>query len=163
MLRGENTSKVLKMRSVVTNAFREHLFSRGYFEVILTKSSQLYLETYILAVGDVFCMAQSYRAEKSRTRHHVAEYTHIETKCPFIDFPELLDRLEDLVTDVVDRVLKSSLGHLVYELNPKFEPPINQVRKRGLNIDKLSSCHYCRLVSCYIGPGGEHYELRGGQ
>ena len=33
MLRGENTSKVFKMRSVVTNAFREHFFSRGYFEV----------------------------------------------------------------------------------------------------------------------------------
>ena len=33
MLRGETTSKVLKMRSVVTHAFREHFFSRGYFEV----------------------------------------------------------------------------------------------------------------------------------
>lgn len=81
------------------------------------------LETCILAVGDVFCVAQSYRADKSRTRRHVAEYTHIEAKCPFIDFPELLDRMEDLVTDVVNRVPKwpkSLLGHLVYELNPKF-------------------------------------------
>ena len=65
-------------------------------------------------------MAQSFRADESRTRRHVAEYTHIEAKCPFIDFPELLDRMEDLVTDVVNRVPKSLLGHLVYELNPKF-------------------------------------------
>lgn len=35
MIRGENMSKILKVRSAVTHCFREHFFSRGYNEVKL--------------------------------------------------------------------------------------------------------------------------------
>lgn len=45
-------------------------------------------------------------------------YTHIEGECPFITFDDLLDRLEDLICDVVQRVLDSPFGHIVKELNP---------------------------------------------
>lgn len=33
MIRGENVSKILRVRSTVTHCFREHFFSRGYYEV----------------------------------------------------------------------------------------------------------------------------------
>ncbi|KAF8951330.1 hypothetical protein BGZ52_012394, partial [Haplosporangium bisporale] len=150
VLREEKASGILKVRSQVMKSFREHFDHRGFVEVTppamvqtsveggstlfelnyynekayLTQSSQLYLETCLPSLGDVYCLAESFRAEKSHTRRHLSEYTHCEAEMAFISFDDLLDQLEEMVCDVIDRTLAHKpSADIVYKLNPGFVKP----------------------------------------
>ena len=148
--RGDTATKILKMRSWLLGAFRGHFEDSGYFEVTppclvqtqveggstlfeldyfgekayLTQSSQLYLETVCPSLGDVYCIQESFRAERSRTRRHLSEFTHIEAEFSFIQFNDLLIRIEDMVCDVISRMLKNpNSAAYLKDLNPGFIVP----------------------------------------
>ncbi|KAJ2724555.1 asparagine--tRNA ligase [Coemansia sp. Benny D115] len=149
VIRGDKASSVLKVRARVMRAFRDHFESVGYAEVTppcmvqtqveggstlfsfdyygepayLTQSSQLYLETCLPSLGAVYTMNESYRAEKSNTRRHLSEYTHCEAEVAFVTFDELLDSIEFMVKDVVNRVwAEPETRAMIQELNPDFKP-----------------------------------------
>jgi asparaginyl-tRNA synthetase len=126
--RGTRASAILKGRSVMLRALRDYFYTMQCTEVtppsivqsqaeggsdlfaldffgtpaFLTQSSQLYLESILPALGDVFCIAPSFRAEQSQTRRHLAEYTHCEAEFSFVDdLDTLLGRIEDLVISTI--------------------------------------------------------------
>lgn len=70
----------------------------------------------------MFCCAPSYRAEKSRTRRHLAEYTHFEGELGFITYADLLDLLEDMCVDVAARLVAKA-GDMLKIVNPNFVAP----------------------------------------
>jgi asparaginyl-tRNA synthetase len=150
VLRGDTASSVMKVRSAVEWAFAKcyrdmkftkisppalvqtqveggsTLFELDYYEekAYLTQSSQLYLETGIQSLGNVYCIEKSFRAEKSLTRRHLSEYSHVEAELDFIDFTDLLEHLEEIMCSVIDTVLADpEIAGYIKALNPGFKAP----------------------------------------
>ena len=82
------------------------LFGLKYFDqdLYLTQSSQLYLEILIYSLENVYCIAPSFRAEKSRTIRHLTEYWHIEGEWPFADMNDLMKFEEGLMAYVCQAI-----------------------------------------------------------
>lgn len=132
VLRGETQAAVLKLRTCLLSSFRHSLdaldlkevtppcivqtqveggstlFGFKYYdqEAYLTQSSQLYLETVLPALGDVYCVQESFRAETSHTRRHLSEFTHLEAELAFITFDDLMTHIENAVSPLF--ILQSS-------------------------------------------------------
>jgi asparaginyl-tRNA synthetase len=91
---------------------------------LLTQSAQLYLETCLASLGNVFCVAPSFRVENSFTRGHLSEYTHIEAELDFITFDELLQHLEEVMCRVIETILADpTIAGSIKNLNSDFKAP----------------------------------------
>ncbi|KAJ6589984.1 asparaginyl-tRNA synthetase [Mycena vulgaris] len=150
VLRGETASSVLRLRAAMLSAFRDAYAAHSILEVtppclvqtqveggatlfkleyygqpaFLTQSSQLYLETCLPSLGDVFCVQESFRAENSHTRRHLSEYTHLEAELAFIDFNDLMHHIETIICETVASLLANpGTAALIKQLNPSFIPP----------------------------------------
>jgi asparaginyl-tRNA synthetase len=110
------------------------LFKLRYFdeEAYLSQSAQLYLEAMIFALGPVWALTPSFRAERSRTVRHLAEFSHLEAEAPWVTLEDLMKVQEQLVSYVIQNTIRERAEELMYlrrdivELK-KIEPPFERL------------------------------------
>jgi len=132
-LRSRRMNLVMKVRANVMEYAREYFVKQGFTEIsppmfisaaceggstlfglkyfdqslYLTQSSQLYLEILIYSLENVYCIAPSFRAEKSRTIRHLTEYWHMEGEWPFAEMADLMKFEEGLLAYICLQTVKN--------------------------------------------------------
>jgi asparaginyl-tRNA synthetase len=90
------------------------LFEVDFFDekAYLAQTGQLYNEANIMAFGKVYCFGPTFRAEKSKTRRHLAEFWMVEPEMAFYDLDDLMDFEEQFMTYIVQTTLKERRAEL---------------------------------------------------
>jgi asparaginyl-tRNA synthetase len=85
------------------------LFETDYHgdKAYLTQSGQLYMEAAAAAFGRVYCFGPTFRAEKSKTRRHLAEFWMVEPEVAFLDLEGDMRLAEEFLVYVVGRTLEA--------------------------------------------------------
>ncbi|WP_287960245.1 asparagine--tRNA ligase [Acidiplasma sp.] len=162
-IRSREFTSVLKIRSTVFKAFADFFYNNSYYQVQapmfvstateggstlftvdyfgekvnLTQSSQFYLETLIYSLEKVFTIAPSFRAEKSRTRRHLAEYWHAEGEAAWYSNEDMMKDEEKLIEYIVNEVIKNNsedLNIIGRDINvlKKIRAPFERIKYRDL-------------------------------
>src|SRR3954453_4267991 len=90
------------------------LFETDYFgdKAYLSQSGQLYLEPAAAALGKVYCLCPTFRAEKSKTRRHLMEFWMLEPEVAFLEFDGLQDLAEEFIEYIVGRAVEGGQEEL---------------------------------------------------
>ncbi len=131
-IRSSQQWAILRVRAVVKRAIIDFLDSRGFLnidtpiitpsaaegtstlftvdyfeeEAYLAQTGQLYNEANIMAFSKVYCFGPTFRAEKSKTRRHLAEFWMVEPEIAFCDLDGLMELEEQFVSAVVQTALQ---------------------------------------------------------
>lgn len=73
----------------------------------LTVSGQLHVEAFALAFRDVYTFGPTFRAEKSYTARHAAEFWMIEPELAFADLSDNMECIEECIKYCVNHVLEN--------------------------------------------------------
>lgn len=175
-IRSPKYAKIFKIKHTVLKAGRDYFTSNGWWEVTppiitasaceggatlfpidyfdtrayLSQSAQLYLEALVYVLEKVWSLTPSFRAERSRTRRHLAEYWHLEPEAAWYNMDNMMHVAEELVSYIVERVIEErkselvDLGrnidilkkaiHIPYQ-RIKYDEAIEILQKKGVDIN----------------------------
>lgn len=157
-MRSQKMTNAMKARAFIFRYLREFLDKNGFFEVsaplitmsagetgsdlfevnyfeqkaYLTESSQLYAEAMIYALEKVYSFAPTYRAEKSRTVKHLAEFWMLEPEMAYYDNKMNMKFQEKMISYVANKLAKNNTDILKFfnvdlESLLKVKPPFKRI------------------------------------
>jgi asparaginyl-tRNA synthetase len=111
------------------------LYEDDFFgkKAFLTVSSQLQLEALVAGLSRVYTLNPSFRAERSKTKRHLACFQHLEFEIAFIDINDLMNFSESLVKFVI--------GSTLVECDKEYKE-LDSFMSKGIR-DKLNSFINC--------------------
>ena len=118
-------------------------FKNDFFgkETNLTVSGQLEAETYAHGLGNVYTFGPTFRAEKSNTTRHLAEFWMIEPEMAFIDLNQNMDLAEEFIKFILNHILENCEKDLIFLdqrfMNEEKTKPQNERGPMGL-IEKIN-------------------------
>jgi asparaginyl-tRNA synthetase len=91
-------------------------YDQDFFKkpAFLTVSGQLEVETYCCSLCDVYTFGPTFRAEKSHTPRHLAEFWMIEPEIAFADINDVSDVAEDYLKYCLKYVMKNNMDDLKF-------------------------------------------------
>ena len=137
-IRSRKLNAVLKIRHTIVGAIHEFFRGRGYYEfdapifqpsqseggatlfevkyfddiMYLSQTWQLYAEAGIFSLGKIYNMGPTFRAEKSKTSRHLAEFWMAEMEAAWMKLDELTEVAKDEIRFIVQEVLKHNKKEL---------------------------------------------------
>ena len=91
-------------------------YSKDFFskKVGLSVTGQLEEEPFIFAFKDTYTFGPSFRADKSHTKIHMAEFWHVEPEMAFCDLDRLIEVEEEFLKHIIKTVLKKCPDELEF-------------------------------------------------
>ncbi|GHU72473.1 asparagine--tRNA ligase [Clostridia bacterium] len=121
----------------------------------LTVSGQLNVEAFCLALRDCYTFGPTFRAERSYTPRHAAEFWMIEPEIAFADLSADMDLAEEFVKDLVRSILDEALPDLEF---------LNQFIDKGLiaRLKNVAESDFARVSYTeaidILGKSGQAFE-----
>ena len=137
-IRSRKLNAILKIRHTIVGAIHEFFRSNGYYEfdapifqpsqseggatlfevkyfediMYLSQTWQLYAEAGIFSLGKIYNMGPTFRAEKSKTSRHLAEFWMAEMEAAWMTLDGVTEVAKDEIRFIVQEVLKHNKKEL---------------------------------------------------
>ncbi|MBR3289205.1 MAG: asparagine--tRNA ligase [Clostridia bacterium] len=100
----------------------------------LSVSGQLEGECAAMAFGKIYTFGPSFRAEKSNTLRHVAEFWHVEPEVAFAELPDIIEIAQDMIKHIIAAVLEKCPDEMNF-FEKFFEPGLKAKLQNVVDTD----------------------------